>query len=319
MQSLKKIIKNTLSILANQLPPQVANNLPLGMRNKKERWSIGIYIESSPLKITDSQKIKNPVISRRNITDVRAGFVADPFMLWVNSTWYMFFEILNQKTQRGEIGLATSQNAVDWAYRQIVLAEPFHLSYPYVFEWKNEYYMIPESAQADAIRLYRASQFPLEWTFIGDIMSGSSFLDSSVFRYADTWWLFTETSSDYRFDTLRLFYSNELLGSWVEHPKSPIVSGNAHIARPGGRVLVMNDKILRYAQDCQPDYGTQVRAFEISELSTTQYYEQEVEEGVVLAPSDSGWNGSGMHHIDPHLMSDGSWIACVDGRVKCKS
>jgi hypothetical protein len=319
MQSLKKIIKNTLSILANQLPPQVANNLPLGMRNKKERWSIGIYIGSSPLKITDSQKIKNPVISRRNITDVRAGFVADPFMLWVNSTWYMFFEILNQKTQRGEIGLATSQNAVDWAYRQIVLAEPFHLSYPYVFEWKNEYYMIPESAQADAIRLYRASQFPLEWTFIGDIMSGSSFLDSSVFRYADTWWLFTETSSDYRFDTLRLFYSNELLGSWVEHPKSPIVSGNAHIARPGGRVLVMNDKILRYAQDCQPDYGTQVRAFEISELSTTQYYEQEVEEGVVLAPSDSGWNGSGMHHIDPHLMSDGSWIACVDGRVKCKS
>jgi hypothetical protein len=319
MQSLKKIIKNTLSILANQLPPQVANNLPLGMRNKKERWSIGIYIGSSPLKITDSQKIKNPVISRRNITDVRAGFVADPFMLWVNSTWYMFFEILNQKTQRGEIGLATSQNAVDWAYRQIVLAEPFHLSYPYVFEWKNEYYMIPESAQAEAIRLYRASQFPLEWTFIGDIMSGSSFLDSSVFRYADTWWLFTETSSDYQFDTLRLFYSNELLGSWVEHPKSPIVSGNAHIARPGGRVLVMNDKILRYAQDCQPDYGTQVRAFEISELSTTQYYEQEVEEGVVLAPSDSGWNGSGMHHIDPHLMSDGSWIACVDGRVKCKS
>jgi hypothetical protein len=319
MQALKTLIKNTLSILANQLPLQVANNLPLGMRNKKERWSIGIYMGFSPLKIIDSQKIKNPVISRRNITDVRAGFVADPFMLWVNSTWYMFFEILNQKTQRGEIGLATSQNAVDWTYQQIVLAEPFHLSYPYVFEWKNEYYMIPESAQAEAIRLYKASQFPLEWTFIGDIMSGSSFLDSSVFRYADTWWLFTETSSDYRFDTLRLFYSNELLGSWVEHPKSPIVSGNAHIARPGGRVLVMNDKILRYAQDCQPDYGTQVRAFEISELSATQYYEQELEGGVILAPSGSGWNGSGMHHVDPHLMPDGSWIACVDGRVKCKS
>jgi hypothetical protein len=317
MKSVKKVIKNIFSFLVNTLPPPVVNKLPLGMRNKKERWSIGVYRGLSPLKVTDSEQFKNPVLSRKDVTDVRAGFVADPFMLWVDPTWYMFFEVLNQQTERGEIGLATSPDAVHWTYQKIVLAEPFHLSYPYVFSWMNEYYMIPESYQAGSIRLYKASKFPEQWSFVGNLLSGSSFLDPSVFRYADKWWLFTETNPDNKFDTLRLYYADQLLGPWVEHPKSPIISGNAQIARPGGRVLVMKDKILRYTQDCQTDYGKQVRAFEISKLSTTDYYEQEVEVGLVLAPSGTGWNGSGMHHIDAHLTPDGSWIACVDGRVKC--
>jgi hypothetical protein len=317
MKSVKQVIKNILSSVVNTLPPPVANNLPLGMRNKKERWSIGIYRGLSPLKVTDWEQIQNPVLSRKNITDVRAGFVADPFMLWVDPTWYMFFEVLNQQTQRGEIGLATSPDALHWTYQKIVLAEPFHLSYPYVFTWMNEYYMIPESYQAESIRLYKASKFPEQWSFVGNLLIGSSFLDPSIFRYADKWWLFTETNPDNKFDTLRLYYADQLLGPWIEHPKSPIISGNAQIARPGGRVLVMKDKILRYTQDCQTDYGTQVRAFEISTLSTNDYYEQEVEVGLVLTPSGTGWNGSGMHHIDPHLTPDGSWIACVDGRVKC--
>src|SRR5262245_13276304 len=67
-------------------------------------------------------------------------------------------------------------------------------------------------------------------------------------------------------DTLRLFYSEDLLGPWVEHPKSPIVSGKPHIARPGGRVIVSGDRVIRYAQDDTPRYGNQVWAFEIVRL-----------------------------------------------------
>jgi hypothetical protein len=38
--------------------------------------------------------------------------------------------------QEGEIGLATSEDGLKWDYKQVVLNEPFHLSYPYVFEWQ---------------------------------------------------------------------------------------------------------------------------------------------------------------------------------------
>jgi hypothetical protein len=284
------------------------------VRNKKERWSIGIYEGNSLVNFTAIERINNPVLSRSDITDVRAGFVADPFMIQVDRIWYMFFEVLNQQTQRGEIGLATSPDTINWTYQQIVIAEPFHLSYPYIFEWMNEYYLIPESGAANAVRLYRASNFPLKWSFVGNILEGW-FLDTSVFRYRDKWWLFAETNPEHKFDTLRLYYADDLLGDWIEHPQSPIIKGNAHIARPGGRVIVTNDRIIRYAQDCDPDYGIQVRAFEIYELTMTSYHEREVETGLVLKPSGVGWNASGMHHIDPHLV-DRKWIACVDGRVK---
>ncbi|WP_445637273.1 Glycosyl hydrolase family 32 N-terminal domain-containing protein [Nostoc sp. DSM 114161] len=314
MKYLKKIIKEFHYLVVNSLPVSMANQLPLAALSSKERWSIGIYSGKSPFSLTAPLDVKNPVMTRRQISDIRARFVADPFMLKVESTWFMFFEVFNQSTRRGEIGCATSQDALNWKYEQIVLAEPFHLSYPYVFEWQNEYYLIPESYQANSIRLYKASKFPLKWDFIGNIKSEGLFLDPSIFRYADKWWMFAETNPQFKLDTLRLYYADDLLSNWLEHPKSPIINGNAHIARPGGRVLVMKDKIIRFTQDCQPDYGTQVRAFEITELTTTNYQEREIEKSLVLTPSGYGWNSSGMHHIDPHLIHEDRWIACVDGR-----
>jgi hypothetical protein len=311
---LKKNIKNLLATLSYRLPPFQANRFLLNKPHPKEQWSIGIYAGDSPITVGLPKNIKNPVLSREDITDVHAGFVADPFMVREENTWYMFFEVLNQQTKRGEIGLATSQNTVDWRYQNIVLAEPFHLSYPYVFEWMNEYYMIPECSESGGIRLYKAEQFPTQWAFVGNLLIGPTFLDPSIFRHDDRWWLFAETNPEHQFDTLRLYCADELLGPWIEHPASPIVQGNPHISRPGGRVVSYKGKMIRYAQDCSPEYGMQVRAFEILVLSPEHCQEREVQSEPILAPSGQGWNAAGMHHIDPHEMPGGTWIACVDGR-----
>jgi hypothetical protein len=114
-------------------------------------------------------------------------------------------------------------------------------------------------------------------------------------------------------DLLRLFFSDELTGIWVEHPQSPIIENNSRIARPGGRVLVWRERVFRYTQDCYPSYGSQVRAFEITELTPTSYREMEVEQSPILVAGGPGWNGSGMHHIDPHPTTGDRWMACVDG------
>jgi len=81
-----------------------------------------------------------------------------------------------------------------WDYQRSVLAEPFHLSYPHVFEWNSDFYMIPESYQAGAVRLYRAEEFPFRWGFVANLLEGPVFLDSSVFRHDGRWWMLTETS-----------------------------------------------------------------------------------------------------------------------------
>jgi hypothetical protein len=276
-------------------------------------WSIGMYSGENPFDLRPAARIRNPVLTAKSVSDVPAMFVADPFMVRTGSTWYMFFEVMNRKTQKGEIGLATSPDGLKWRYQQIVLSEPFHMSYPYVFEWQGDHYMVPETFQAGAVRLYKAIEFPVRWLFIGNMLTGPYFVDSSVFRFENHWWIFTEASSQCAHDTLRLYSSEHLLGPFLEHPASPVISGDPHVARPAGRVLIFQDKAIRYAQDCHPIYGKQVQAFEISDLTPSSYKERVIRDKPLLGPSGKGWNESGMHHVDAHVREDRLWLACVDG------
>jgi hypothetical protein len=273
-------------------------------------WSIGIYLGKSHVDFAPPETINNPVLTAKDITDVPADFVADPFMLHENGIWYMFFEVMNARDRKGDIGLATSVDGLKWTYQQIVLNEPFHLSYPYVFKWNHEYYMIPESYKSNSIRLYKAVDFPTKWSLVKTLLDGSDYVDSSIFQFNGMWWLFTSSPKG---NILRLYYANELVGDWIEHPKSPVIQSNENIARPGGRVVVIDNKIFRYTQDVECFYGNQVRAFEITELTTTTYVEKKAEENPILRASGSGWNKIGMHNIDPHQWDRNAWIACVDG------
>ncbi len=282
-------------------------------KGKQHLWAIGMYEGDSLADFAPAAGPKNPVLTHRHITDVPALFVADPFMVHSGDAWFMFFEVMNGRDRKGEIGLATSGDGRKWKYRKIVLAERFHLSYPYVFQRLHDHYMLPECHVAGALRLYKAEKFPEKWIYVGELMKGPYYADSSLARFQERWWLFTDTSSPYSNDTLRLYFADELLGNWAEHPQSPIIRGDAHIARPAGRVVVAGDRLVRYAQDCSPVYGTRVRAFEIIELSPSIYREREMKSAPVLEPSGTGWNRCGMHHIDPHPRPNGRWLACVDG------
>lgn len=273
-------------------------------------WTIGIYTGASPYELSPAAGILNPVLTAADVTDVPAAFVADPFMIRVNP-WFMFFEVLRADEPRGEIGMASTMNGLEWNYEQIVLREEFHLSYPYVFEWQNTIYMIPETLGANAVCLYEAEEFPVKWSLKARLIEGQ-YADSSIVRCNDLWWLFV-CPTPHQHNTLRLYFSEELTGPWREHPRSPIINHDPCRARPAGRVLTLNDKLIRFAQDSVPRYGSRVRAFDILELTTTSYSEVENSASPVLQPTGSGWNALGMHHVDAQQQPDGSWLACVDG------
>ena len=276
-------------------------------------WSIGMYLGASPLELKPHTGASNPVLTRDHVNDIPAAFVADPFLCRVEDTWNVFFEVMNWNTGRGEIALATSPDVIHWNYQRVVLAEPFHLSYPYVFKWENAYYMIPESYQAKEVRLYRATDFPHGWSPVATLLSGDYLVDSTPFRHGGTWWMFVDTSADAAHDTLRLFRADQLTGPWWEHAASPLISGDSTRARPAGRVITDGDRVFRFAQNCRPAYGTQVRAFEITRLTPLEYQEKPVGPDPLLGASGSGWNADGMHQVDCHRLADGRWIAAVDG------
>ena len=274
-------------------------------------WSIGIYSGPSPIELRPAAGVSNPVLTRADVWDCTASFVADPFMVFEDGTWYMFFEVMNALTGRGAIGLAVSRDATNWQYRRIVLQEPFHLSYPNVFQWRDDYYMIPEALATEAVCLYRAAPFPERWILVANLVKGT-LADPSPFRHANRWWMFA-CGAPRSHDNLRLFHSEHLTRGWCEAAVSPLIHGDRRSARPAGRVVACNDRIIRFAQDCDPWYGRQVRAFQVDTLSPIAYHEEPAPEPVLLSNSLDGWNSSGMHHVDAHPIMKGTWIACVDG------
>ena len=276
-------------------------------------YSIGIYAAGPDLRFAPAEGAQNPVLTTASVTDVVATTVADPFMLRVDGTWHMFFEVVGWRgpSPRGEIGHATSPDGLHWTYQRIVLAEPFHVSFPYVFVSGEDVYMIPESWESGSVRLYRGDPFPSRWTLVAELLRGPVLLDACPFEHDGRWWMPVTTSLQN--DSLRLFVAPDLLGPWREHPQSPLISGDNHCARAAGRVLADGDRLIRFAQECDATYGKRVRAFEITRLDAEGYEERELRPEPILRESGDGWNAAGMHQIDPHPRGDGTWLACVDG------
>ncbi|WAC06257.1 MAG: hypothetical protein OS130_08240 [Thermodesulfobacteriota bacterium] len=281
---------------------------------KKTVWSISIYTGSNSYSFSPHPLVKkHPVLQASDAVDVPAFFLSDPFMVQHNNKWFMFFEVFNKLSQQGDVGLATSHDGVVWHYEKIVLDEPFHLSFPCVFKWKGCFYMVPESRGAHSVRLYQATKFPYHWTFVAELLTGD-YADPSLIFKDGRWWLFVLNPGD----KLALYYAGDLQGPWTEHPASPLITGDKKISRPGGRLTMFREKIIRYAQMGVPTYGGGLRAFQIDELTTTTYREHELPQSPILSGSGKGWNAKGMHHIDPHQIKTNEWIACVDGKTRVK-
>ena len=253
--ALRRLSSKIYHLVVDWLPISWVNGLPFERLTRDESWSIGIYEGGSPLALHDCATAKNPVLTRKHVSDVKAKFVADPFIFKYATQWHMFFEVLNLQTRKGEIAWATSDDARQWRYQRVVLRESFHLSYPFVFQWQGSHYMVPESHAAGAVRLYKAKTFPTEWLFLATLLTGKLLGDATLFHYQQKWWMFLETNPTMRCDTLRLYLANDLLGPWEEHPRSPVVQGKSRIARPAGRVLSFGNRLLRFTQDCSTSYG----------------------------------------------------------------
>jgi hypothetical protein len=285
---------------------------PIPQLRRRNIWSVAIYEGTSPW---DLQPAASTVrLTRDDVTDVSARFVADPFMIQHDGQWYMFMEVLNKDTGQGDIGLAISPDGLSWKYQQIVLDEPFHLSYPFVFQWQGTHYLMPECAASGAVRIYEPTAFPTRWRLKQEILEGENLADPTLLRRDDKWWLFAGQPGSH--DQLRLYFADSLSGPWQPHPRNPLIEGDANRSRPGGRIVEHEGQLYRLAQDCSPLYGNALRAYRITMLTTTEYAEVTGEGQLVLNGSGRGWNAVGMHHADLLQLADGRWRACVDGHYK---
>jgi hypothetical protein len=205
----------------------------------------------------------------------RGRFWADPFLVTRDGRTYCFVEEYVYKTGRGHI-VALKVGKDDVEELGPALVEPFHLSFPFVFEYDGSLYMCPETQEEHQIRIYRCTEFPLKWELAAIPMQDVSAVDTMLFTAGGTWWMLTnidESGTGEHCSELYLFSADSPLATtWTPHPQNPILI-DPERARNAG-LIVEDGRIYRVAQrQGFEQYGAGLSIWEVAEISTERYRE----------------------------------------------
>lgn len=272
-------------------------------------YTIGVARVHDPLHI-DVENV-NVLYKKQFNLHPEPKIMADPFIVKDDNMFYIFYEEFTGKYRHfggADIGLLSSEDGERWKRVGIVLHEPFHLSFPNVFLWKGEWYMIPEADASRQLRLYKATNFPTHWQCIHTYNLGR-YADPMIYIKGDIVYLWI--NSYLEGDNLRLLYSDNLLQDWKEHPCSPIrTKGND--TRPAGTINAIHGELLYWVQSSAEGYGTGSIAYKINNLSTSDYLDERLEDNPILWKFGEGWAKDGMHHLSVVPVED-DFLCAMDG------
>jgi hypothetical protein len=205
-------------------------------------------------------------------------FWADPFPIKVDGRYYIFFEDYVNAAGRAHISVVeVDQNGIVSGPTEVLKLD-CHLSYPFVFEYHGDYFMIPEMGSRNVVELYRAVSFPFEWRAEKVLLEANSPLDATVIEVEGTWWMFVnieEKGVAVNWDELHLYYAASLFGPWQPHARNPVVS-DVRSARPAGRLFWSNNVLYRPSQDSSVRYGYALTINKVTQLSAEAYTETEM-------------------------------------------
>jgi hypothetical protein len=231
-------------------------------------------------------------------------FYADPWLVKFGGTTWLFFEDFIYTKNCGVIACAEVLPDGRIGDPRTVLQKNYHLSYPCVFEYGGEHYMVPETKANHTVELYRATRFPYEWELVRVLFRGKA-VDTTVWVEAGRCWFLVTTLGERGVGaTLLLFSSDSPAGEWTYHPANPI-STDVRTARCGGSLLRRNGKLYRTSQDCSVRYGS---SFSVHEI--VAFNEREYRETTVLTVDPSWFGGTGSH---TYVRSDG--MEAIDGSI----
>jgi hypothetical protein len=204
------------------------------------------------------------------------GFYGDPCAFERDGVTYLFLEDYRFDLEKGRIGYTR----VDAEGRplgeiRIALERPYHLSYPFVFEWEGEVFLIPETRANRTVEIYRAAEFPDRWELDTVLMRNVEAVDVTVYPHGGRLWMFLNMAGPgyTANEELHVFHATSPRGPWRAHPANPVVS-DVSSSRPAGALFLESGKLVRPAQDCALRYGHAIAFREVLALSESEYRER---------------------------------------------
>lgn len=198
----------------------------------------------------------HPPTGWHSLADDGLRFYADPFPILHEGHVTLFVEDYVHRTGRGAIAAVRVGPEGPVGRPEIVLEEPHHLSYPFVFARDGAVWMVPESGEAGTVDLYRATAFPGGWRKEATLVSGCAASDATLVEENGLWWMFATVRGGHGCpsDALHLWSAPDFRGPWTPHPGNPVLI-DAAAARPAGRIVRRGGALIRPVQDCRHRYG----------------------------------------------------------------
>lgn len=213
----------------------------------------------------------------RYLAPAPGTFWADPFPLLHEGRHYILFEELPYASLRGRLLAVEVAEAGPARAPVPVLERNYHLSYPQVFHWEGELYMVPETKHARRIQLLRCVRFPSQWELHSVILDDVRAVDATLRHQDGSWWMFVNLALEglEAADELHLYYADSLFGEWLPHPANPVCA-DVRCARPAGPLFEAGGELFRPSQDCATKYGGALWINRIERLDRSGFRERPV-------------------------------------------
>lgn len=267
-----------------------------------DKWAVGL-IELDYAAIIREQKL--PSIT--TWLEAKTGeYIADPFIYKYQDEYFLFYELFTYIKGDADIAVCRLiEQDGQWQMQgeKVILAEPFHQSYPYLFEYEGEIYCTPEQSEGNRVKLYKALDFPYQWQDCGSLIEDFPVVDPSIFKYQDKWWLLASKGSGEQDNSLYLWTSDNPLSGWKRTQDQAIKTGLGQ-CRPAGTPFEVEGKLYRPIQAFKQRYGDGLLIGEIKHLSA-----QGFDEEIVFEISPDAAYPHGLHHL-----SLSGTKAVVDGK-----
>ena len=219
---------------------------------RQEDWNVG-YVEV-PLKdfIKDPQAYQSQITWFKRL--LRRLYFADPFVITTDKDTYLFFESYDYKAGKGRIEMVRKSKR--YRRRTVVLEEPWHLSYPFVFAYEGTVYCLPEASESGRLSLYRFDEETLKLEPVCALLEDIQAVDPTLVFHDGCWNLFL-TLKDFPSVKLYRYTASDMKGPYTPFYNNPVKVDCAD-ARMAGSFFEVDGDLIRPAQECTRYYGTAV-------------------------------------------------------------
>lgn len=263
-----------------------------------DKWNIG-FVKQSAEDLVHRKKFSGKVMW---LVEDKADYSADPFVVNIDSHFFIYYEELNFWKVKGWISRITNFNFDSKQRITGLIPKDIHFSYPFIFEDKTSIYCIPETADIGEVTLYQLNN--TDYTKLKKkrvLLKGSRYVDTSIVHYSGKYWMFTNI--DGKLNDLYIYHSVSLEGDFKPHKLNPI-HVDSKSCRGAGNLFTVDGQLYRPTQNPEVRYGGSIIISRITELSE-QSFKTEID---FELPPEAPYL-EGMHNI-----SFGRDLIVVDGK-----